>query len=283
MARLDVRVAAELPAKAEYRLKSRIVSISVVVKNLSLGGALVQGLKSRSGPVTLRAILPGGEIALSGSTLRRGRNGSAVRFSTPDLPVLSDLWKYIRERVFAGRNCPYCLRKPSGAAQSCPGCRGYLEFGDPDYLEAHLKNTIAERIRSRYASLDLPKLQRILRILEEESPAEPQTPRPPEDAPQALALLLRTVVPGHGNVLISRLLDLLNAATDHLPPVPETTETPSLQGETYRDLLARAGKDAVCKVLERNGFNIARSAREMQISRPGLYWLMKRYDIRKPG
>lgn len=352
MARLDARVAAELPAKAEFRLKSRMVSSPVLLKDLSLGGALVLGLKPISGQVTLRATLPGGEVALAGSALRHGRNGTAVRFHTPDLAVFTALWDHIRNRLSTTGECPYCRRESPRAGSNCPGCKGYLEFRDPGYLEAHLKNTLAERIRSRCASLDLPKLQKILRLLEEESSGEPAVvPDTEANASQALALLVRNMAPEHGNILISRLLDLLNAAALH-PPTAESPEdrlwwadhflrsyvpaagknflvfsgearewirqgewkggfaaleervregiarargeevtledllagenSPVEQGETYRDLMARSGKDAVRTVLERNGFNIARSARELKISRPGLYWLMKRYEIRKP-
>lgn len=171
MKRLDARVITNLPARALYLHRSERVEESVTVRDISLGGALVQGL-GRVEPggswLSLRSELPReGEVEFQGTVVRKQDGFTAMKFFTPSLPTARSLWKHIRRDLGHADSCPYCRQATLPTKDNCPGCSRFVAFDNPLYIEKHLAQTMEQRIQGALRGLGLSELQTVLSHLEQ--------------------------------------------------------------------------------------------------------------------
>ncbi|HEY7746169.1 MAG TPA: hypothetical protein VIA07_07525, partial [Desulfuromonadales bacterium] len=94
MARLDARVNTNIPAKVVLPTGPESRGKLVTIKELSLSGALIEGLGGEcGGTLPIKVNLPDfGEIELAGEMVRRNGAGTAVKLYWSDASVLPMLW-----------------------------------------------------------------------------------------------------------------------------------------------------------------------------------------------
>lgn len=142
---------------------SAISEKSATVTELSLSGALIEGLPYEGGEMFLIKIkLPDfGEIEGVGETVRKEGEKTAFRINWPDTNILAQLWRYIRENLDDDGSCPYCGSTGRRRSQTCARCGYYLCFEDEAYLEKHLKKNLLARMNG-LESFDLTQILKLI-------------------------------------------------------------------------------------------------------------------------
>jgi transcriptional regulator with GAF, ATPase, and Fis domain len=167
MARLDARVKTDLPAKVFDPSESEKKKKSATIKELSLSGALIHGISSKSQFLSIRPNLPGhGEIELGGEIVRAENDLAAMRFHSSDKSTISALWETIKKEIDSQDVCPYCGQPVSSGAECCKNCGLCLNFEDDAYLDQHFKKTFGARIQRRVSTLDVDHLQKIIDFID---------------------------------------------------------------------------------------------------------------------
>ena len=168
MGRLDVRVKTRLDARVSYISRDEKIEEKVIIKELSLSGALVFGLSTELGELfTIRPVLPGtGEIELMGKIVRRSRGGTAIRLFCSDKEDMQALWGHIRKCMEPSDVCPYCNHPDPSREGCCVKCNMYLNFSNGSYLERHIENTFAQRLHIRLSRLNLEHIQKIIQFVD---------------------------------------------------------------------------------------------------------------------
>lgn len=169
MARLDVRVYGTW----EGRLEGENGVFAVTVLNLSLGGAFLKGNVPGGKEGFLRLSDPRGrKVDLRVRFLRKKADGAAVAFLFNEPQQILELWSIIKDELSKRDfdRCPYCGKGlPTKLLLRCRSCDRLLSFNREDYLKAHLKETMAERLSRRLKEVDgdlplqlLPYLDRLI-------------------------------------------------------------------------------------------------------------------------
>jgi transcriptional regulator with PAS, ATPase and Fis domain len=164
MARLDARVNTNIPAKVVLPTGPESRGKLVTIKELSLSGALIEGLGGEcGGTLPIKVNLPDfGEIELAGEMVRRNGAGTAVKLYWSDASVLPMLWKHIRENLGNRERCPFCGNASRPQEQICLKCGSSLYFDDETYLNQHLKRTFLTRLKEHLEKFDLEQFQRLI-------------------------------------------------------------------------------------------------------------------------
>jgi transcriptional regulator with PAS, ATPase and Fis domain len=165
MARLDARVKTNLPAKVILASGSKYQEKRVLIKELSLGGAVIERHSAERGELLpLKLNLPDfGEIELVGEMVRQYCGGSAVKLYWTDASILFSLWKHIQGHLLEGQEtCPYCGITDDCQDAICRECGLSLSFGDETYLNNHLKRTFLNRFKEHLEKFEPEHLQRLI-------------------------------------------------------------------------------------------------------------------------
>jgi len=168
MARLDVRVKTDLPARVVYPDKAGKHEEDVRLKELSLsGGVLVGFTAALQDPFLINLTLPlSGKLELCGESVKTDHGRVAARFYFRSKSSISALWEYMRERIIDGECCPYCGQNTGTYEGKCENCGCYLNFRDAAYLEKHLRNTFTERIQNKINRLDTEFIQKMINVID---------------------------------------------------------------------------------------------------------------------
>ncbi|BCR05078.1 hypothetical protein DESUT3_21470 [Desulfuromonas versatilis] len=141
----------------------------MVIKELSLSGALVQGLGEAARVLRFSSRLPEqGEVQFCAQVIRQINGAVAVKFYHPDRSTLGNLWEHIRNRLNTGTECPYCGKEKGGVRTRCQACGIALDLEKSDYLDRHLKNTFIQRLQSRLDHLDPINIEKLLNLVDRE-------------------------------------------------------------------------------------------------------------------
>jgi DNA-binding NtrC family response regulator len=208
MSRLDARVQVELTGKAHYINNSRQHSESVIIKELSLGGALVHGISDCSDYVNIKSrLLNGKELELAGEIIRFEKGAAGLELYNSDMGTLEKIWESIRDSVASQSNCPYCGTKKSPLASFCSSCSKSLDFKNENYLQNHFRNTFLDRLNYRIGKLDLGQLEKIKGFVDKEvlrNSTQAQEEEIVGSSPAMLEIfsMIKKVAPTDVNVLI---------------------------------------------------------------------------------
>ncbi len=208
MGRLDVRVKTEFSAKAYSIGKGEERRKNIIVKELSLSGALVQGLPDAGELFRIKMKLPtGSKVELDAEIVRVENGMTGLRLYYPDSFTMKKLWSSIRDDLSVHGICPYCGSTNSNGAGSCSACGYSLSFEDINYLKNHFKTTFLSRLESRVSKLDAEHLEKIINVIDREVLLSKG--KPPEEefvgtSPAMLEVftMIRKVAPTDVNVLI---------------------------------------------------------------------------------
>jgi transcriptional regulator with PAS, ATPase and Fis domain len=187
---------------------SRDHNKSVVIKELSLSGALIQGLPDCSEVVRIKPELPNGKkIELKGQIVRVEKDVSVVELHQLDMATMETLWGNIREKVSFQSNCPYCGAENNNDSSQCCDCSLPFNFEDKNYLKKHFKDTFLDRIKIRTDKLDSDHLEKIIKFIDKEISRGKGQPTDEEFVGTSPAMLevfsmIRKVAPTNVNVLI---------------------------------------------------------------------------------
>ncbi len=208
MGRLDVRVKTEFLAKAHSLGKGEERRKNVTIKELSLSGALVEGLPEEGELFRIKMKLPTGSKVELDAEIVRVENGMAgLRLYYPDSSTMKKLWSSIRDDLAIHGICPYCGSPNGNGAGHCSSCGFSLSFKDINYLKDHFKTTFLLRLESRVSKLDADHLEKIINVIDREVLFSKG--KPPEEefvgtSPVMLEVfnMIRKVAPTDVNVLI---------------------------------------------------------------------------------
>lgn len=208
MSRLDARVQVELMGKACLTSTSQNYNKKVIVKELSLSGALVQGLPDCSEYVKIMPeLLNGKRIELEGEIVRVDKDVAGLEFCCSDIGVLETLWENIRGVVSCQGACPYCGSKLATQAVRCGACRMPLNFDDENYFKEHFRSTFLARVKNRVDKLEIDHLEKIIKVIDRVILRDKGEPAEEEFVGTSPAMLkvfsmIRKVAPTDVNVLI---------------------------------------------------------------------------------
>ncbi|WP_224982594.1 sigma-54 interaction domain-containing protein [Geomonas agri] len=168
MGRLDVRVRTDLESRVCYLSREDRLEERVTIRELSLSGALVDGLSTQLSELfAIRPVLPGtGEVELLAKLVRQGKKGAAIRLFYSDQGTMQALWEHIRDKLPHTDDCPYCSHPDDSREGSCDNCNLYLDFSKKNYLERHIENTFAQRLNIRLSRLNLEHIQKIIHFVD---------------------------------------------------------------------------------------------------------------------
>mgnify|MGYP001277064253 CR=1 FL=1 len=168
MGRLDVRVRTHLDSTVCYISREDRLEERATIRELSLSGALVDGLSTQLSELfSIRPVLPGvGEVELLAKLVRQGKGGAAIRLFYSDQGTMQALWGHIRDHLPAMASCPYCGHPDGSREGSCDNCSLYLNFSKNNYLERHIENTFAQRLNIRLSRLNLEHIQKIIHFVD---------------------------------------------------------------------------------------------------------------------
>ncbi|MBJ6751039.1 sigma-54 interaction domain-containing protein [Geomonas anaerohicana] len=168
MGRLDVRARTHLDSTVCYIAREDRPQEQVTIRELSLSGALVDGLSTQLSEIfAIRPVLPGsGEVELLAKLVRQGKTGAAIRLFYSDHDTMQALWVHIRDNLSEENSCPYCGHPDGSREGSCDKCNLYLNFAKNNYLERHIENTFAQRLNIRLSRLNLEHIQKIIHFVD---------------------------------------------------------------------------------------------------------------------
>ncbi|HPX56412.1 MAG TPA: sigma 54-interacting transcriptional regulator [Syntrophales bacterium] len=144
----------------------------VIVANLSLGGALVEGEIDGMDHVTRLRLLIGDrdDLELPATVIWKEKNRLRLSFYYDDEDTLNRLWSYLRrgiEKMEKEQACPYCDRAVTGKPDECPFCHLSLKLSD-DYLSTHTKKTFFQRLGHHLRGLNGDGHLRLLNMIDRE-------------------------------------------------------------------------------------------------------------------
>lgn len=170
MFRLDARASTDLPATIHCLDPAVEKGEAIVLKQLSLSGALIQGASLNSGLFHLNPELPGvKQVELRGQVVRSFDDYAALHFLTSDVQSLSTLWGAIKKQLLVRQACPYCDDPLVTPGSVCSRCNNNLDFSDQTYLKKHLSKTFSSRTKQQLDQLSLSRVQQLCRLIETES------------------------------------------------------------------------------------------------------------------
>ncbi len=208
MGRLDVRVKTEFSAKAYSMGKGEERRKNVIIKELSLGGALVEGLFEAGDLYRIKMNLPSGSRVEFDSEIVRADKGMAgLRLYFAHSSAMQQLWNCIRNDLSLHGVCPYCDSKYSNGAGRCQVCGYSLSFADNNYLKNHFRTTFLPRLKNRISSLNAEHLDKIFHAIDREVLLSKGKPSEEEFVGTSPAMIevfnmIRKVAPTDVNVLI---------------------------------------------------------------------------------
>lgn len=235
MGRLDARAEVNIPAKAQYFQDGKLVSSPVTICDMSLGGALIKGLKP---DVDFVRLCPERRprLELQGEIVRKENDRAALKLFFSSELQAKRLWEQIRTALDTLNTCPYCGDALQEPGDVCADCGNLLDFSRENYLTEHLLETLLARIQQRVADVDNASPVTLLHLLDRE---------------------------------------VLNT---NFGAKSDLTKSGGRNG-TLKTEVSKIEKEMLLKTLAENGYNISRTARTLQISRPSVYALMKKHHI----
>ncbi len=208
MPRLDARVKTDLVGEAQCTGKSPDCSKKVIIKELSLSSALIQGLSECGEYVRIMQKLPDGQkVEIEGEVVRTENDIAGLELYHSDMATMEILWDNIRGEVSCQNVCPYCgAEKPIGTTL-CHICNTPLDFDDDNYLKKHFRHTFLDRVKSRIDKLDTGHLEKVIKVINKEILKGKGHPAEDEFIGTSPAMLdvfamIRKVAPSDVNVLV---------------------------------------------------------------------------------
>jgi len=143
----------------------------VTVTNISMGGALVEGITGDVDDKTRLRLLIGGrhDLELPVWVICKENNRSHLGFYYDDEETMNRLWSFIRNSAEKVRRdvCPYCGRSIPDEIEECIFCHLSLKFSD-DYLAAHTRKTFFQRLTRHLAGLNGDVHLHLLNLIDRE-------------------------------------------------------------------------------------------------------------------
>ena len=251
MSRLDVRCEVNLPVTVSFQKNgSGTTEVKRKFSNLSLGGGLILS-KPPYPPkkiLNLRYNLPThGEMKVRGEIIRYENSGIVTRFLDINKEDKMKLWEYLRENVTYSYSCPYCRNENISNVSKCKTCGLNLDLNSPDYFVEHERELFMKRITMKSEFFSLKDISRILHFVDVE-------------------------ILGIGG---KPFVEYESEESDSWNDYDILSGTASLK-ESIRFI----EKQKLRETLKKYNNNITKVAKVLEVSRPIVYSMMKKYGIR---
>ena len=257
MSRLDVRCEVNLPVTVSFQKNgSGTTKVKTKFSNLSLGGGLI--LSKHPYPpkkiLNLRYNLPThGEMKVRGEIIRYESSGFVTRFLYINNDDKMKLWEYLRENVTFIYSCPYCSNENTSNVSKCTTCGLNLDFDTRDYVLKHERELFMKRITMKSDFFSHEDISRILHFVDVEILGISGKP----------------------------FVEYKYADSGEVPEDSYSrTFDKKLSGSTsLNETIRLIEKQKLVETLIKYNNNISKVAKVLQVSRPSIYSLMKKYGI----
>jgi len=258
LSRLDVRCEVNLPVTVSFQKNgSGTTEVKRKFSNLSLGGGLILS-KPPYPPkkiLNLRYNLPThGEMKVCGEIIRYESSGIVTRFLDINKEDKMKLWEYLRENVTYTYSCPYCRNENISNVSKCKTCGLNLNFNSPDYIVKHERELFMKRITMKSDFFSFEDISRILHFVDVE-------------------------ILGIGG---KQFVEYESAESGKIPSDSNSrTFYKELSGSTsLKEAMRLIEKQKLIEALMKYNNNITKVAKVLEVSRPIVYSMMKKYGIR---
>lgn len=166
--RIDRRICAEIISSPSSGKESHC---PVVVSNISLGGALVEGEVDSFNQASRLRLLIGdnNDLEFPVEVLWKEKRKAHVCFYYEDEEAVSCLWSYIRNNLKDSIRgiCPYCRQDIPDGIDECSKCHLSLQFS-ADYLVIHARKTFFQRLLQHLNGLNGDTHLHLLNVIDRE-------------------------------------------------------------------------------------------------------------------
>ena len=257
MSRLDVRCEVNLPVSISfYDNGSRATEVKSKFSSLSLGGGLILG-EHPDHPkkiVNLRYNLPKhGEMKVCGEIIRYESSGIVIRFLDVNKKDKMKLWEYLGKNVTYIYSCPYCRNENISNVSKCKTCGLNLNFNSPDYIVKHERELFMKRLAMKSDFFSLEDMARILHFVDLEMSGIGGKPFVENDSEES--------VENHSNA---------NSRTFYKELLGNTS---------FKEAMRLIENQKLVETMRKYNNNISKVASVLEVSRPTVYNMMKKYGI----
>lgn len=256
MSRLDIRCRVNLPANVSMHSQSGAVAWEKArFSSLSLGGGLLETGTSHPGGsvVDIECMLPRhGTLKMTGQVLRREAGGIAVRFLPVKRENKAKLWNYLRTHISDLTTCPFCRSKILENQNECATCGMSLEFDSPRYVSIHEKWSFIKRLAMKSEFLSVDDISRINDFIDRD----------------ILGIGKRDESGLSSTVRGSRDDEVFRRAYGELAKTSSLKKAKSI-----------IEKQKLIETLQMYRNNISQVAKALQVSRPSVYAMKKKYHV----
>lgn len=244
MSRLNIRCQVDLPvvvsAEANGERKSwEKTSFS----NLSLGGGLIHSRTPypKKKMLNLRYHLPKhGDMEVKGEVVRHDGENVATMFHDVGKDAKLKLWEYLREHVAEISFCPYCRNENISNSTQCDKCGLTLKFDSPDYILAHERWLFLKKLSMKSEFFSLEDISRILNFVD---------------------------------------VNILGISTPSADYDSKTLYDGLSRSTSLKEAKKLIEKQKLIETLKNYNHNISKVAKALEVSRPSVYSMMKKYGI----
>jgi len=173
MPRIDFRINGSLNGEIVHSSMSspKERPYPVTVRNISLGGALVEGEADGVDECAHLCLLIGDwhDLELPARVICKENKRSRLGFYYGDEETMNRLWSFIRKSAEKIRRdvCPYCGSTMPDGLEECNFCHLSLNFSE-DYLAAHTRKTFFQRLTRRLEGLNGDVHLHLLNLIDRE-------------------------------------------------------------------------------------------------------------------
>jgi hypothetical protein len=255
MSRLDIRFNVDLPVNISLD-NNGTTKEKARFSNLSLGGGLIESDKFHpcKGVVNMKCGLPEyGKLETVGEVLRVEENGIAIRFLNNSKEEKTKLWNYLKNQVADISTCPYCRSENINKLPKCDTCGLSLDFDSPRYLTKHEKWSFLKRLAMKSEFFSADDILRIHNFVDNDILGIGRHME--SDSPDS----------GRGKTCNGMGLIVL---PDELSGITSLKEAKGI-----------IEKQKLIEALNSQNNNISRVAKVLEISRPSVYSMKKKYGV----
>ena len=256
MSRLDIRSDVDLPVKIALKNCNVTEEEKGRFSNLCLNGGLIECSKTypEKGVVSLKSELTqNSKLEILGEVLRVEDNKIAIRFCNIRKDEKTNLWNYLKDHLTNIDTCPYCRSENISNAKECDTCGLSLDFDSPQYLSKHERWSFLKRLAMQSEFFSVDDIIRIHNFVDMEILGVGSYNEP--DRADS----------GAGKPFYGSKSSVLN---DNLTGITSLKEAKSI-----------IEKQKLLEALKGHNNNISKVAKVLEVSRPSVYTMMKKYGV----